>query len=90
MTPLEAMACGVPTAVSRGGSLPEVVGDASVLVDTHDPGSWSDAMSRLAADETLRARLIDRGRTRAATFTWEQTARRTAEVYQTVLGGQLQ
>ena len=88
MTPLEAMTCGVPSAVSRGGSLPEVVGDASILVETCDPDRWGDAMTGLADDETLRSRLIVRGRTRAATFTWERTAGSTTEVYRWVLGAQ--
>lgn len=85
MTPLEAMACGVPSAVSRGGSLPEVVGDASILVDTLDPDSWNDAMCSLVGDESLRSSLVDKGWERAAAFTWERAARQTETVYRSVL-----
>lgn len=86
LTPLEAMACGVPSIVSRQGSLPEVVGDASILADAHDPDSWDQAIGRVVDDETVRAGLIARGRHHAARFTWERTAQRTAEVYRSVLG----
>ncbi|MDQ6796972.1 MAG: glycosyltransferase, partial [Actinomycetota bacterium] len=83
MTPLEAMACGVPTAVSEG-SLPEVVGDSAILVG-NDPQAWAVAIDRLVGDEEVRSRLIEQGRIRAAGFTWDRTAEATAAVYRSVL-----
>ncbi|MDQ6782814.1 MAG: glycosyltransferase family 4 protein [Actinomycetota bacterium] len=83
MTPLEAMACGVPTAVSDA-SLPEVVGDSAILVG-NDPQSWAVAIDGLIGDEQLRSRLIERGRRRAADFTWDRTAEATTTVYRSVL-----
>src|SRR6185503_12184334 len=54
---LEALACGVPTIVTRTSSLPEVVGDAALLVDPHDPGELVEAMHRLLTDPALAADL---------------------------------
>jgi glycosyltransferase involved in cell wall biosynthesis len=85
MTPLEGMAAGVPTAVSREGSLPEVVGDASLLTGCDDVEGWRSVIERLVDDEALRADLVRRGRQRVAQFTWERTAERTMEVHRSVL-----
>ena len=78
LPPIEAMACGCPVAASRAGSLPEVVGDAAVLFDPHDPaaiaGGILEALAR--ADE-----LSALGPGRAATFTWDATARAHDRVY---------
>lgn len=86
LTPLEAMAVGVPAVVSRQGSLPEVVGYDALLADAHDPDSWADAIAGVTADGELRRGLIERGRRRAAGFTWDRTAAGTAAVYRSVLG----
>jgi glycosyltransferase involved in cell wall biosynthesis len=85
LTPLEAMACGVPTAVSNAGALPEVCGDAAILVDPHDPDAWAEAISRLLEDDDLRATLIDRGCTRAAGFRWHRVASETIAVHRAAL-----
>lgn len=74
---LEAMSCGAPVVTSDLSSLPEVAGDAAVLVDPRDPAALRDALARLLADPGERARLSAAGRARAATFTWERTARET-------------
>ncbi len=82
LPPLEAMACGVPTASARSSSIPEVVGNAGLLVDDfRDPEAWADAITRLLTDERLRDTLIKKGRVRAAEFTWQRTAQETLRVY---------
>ncbi|HOC73080.1 MAG TPA: glycosyltransferase family 1 protein, partial [Candidatus Hydrogenedentes bacterium] len=78
---LEAMACGAPVVTSRTSSLPEVTGDAALLVDPLDTEALSDAMRRLATDEALRGRLSAEGVKRAAHFTWEHTATLTAKAF---------
>jgi len=80
---LEAMACGVPVACSRTSSLPEVAGDAAVYFEPSDVGAIVEALARLE-DAGLRTDLGERGRRRAASFTWDETARRTLEVYREV------
>jgi len=84
LPPLEAMACGTPTIVSNVSSLPEVVGDAALLVD---PSNWEEiavAMHRLLSDEQLHQGLREKGLQRARYFSWESVARRTMEVYKLV------
>lgn len=78
---LEAMACGTPVIASNQAAVPEVAGDAAVLVDPYRVGELAGAIERVLADPALRARLRAGGLARAATFSWEETARRTAEVY---------
>lgn len=85
--PLEAMASGTPVITSNVSSLPEVVGDAAVLVDPLDSGAIADAMARVLTDTTLRRELIARGYARAKTFSWSEAAARTRAVYDTVLNG---
>jgi glycosyltransferase involved in cell wall biosynthesis len=84
LPPLEAMACGTPTIVSNVSSLPEVVGDAALLVD---PSNWEEiavAIHRLLNDDQLHAEMREKGIQRARYFSWESAARRTMEVYQLV------
>lgn len=83
---LEAMACGTPVVAAHAGSLPEVVGDAGLLVDPHDAGAWGEAVRRLQLDLPLRRQLTERGLERAARYGWEECARRTLAVYARVLG----
>jgi glycosyltransferase involved in cell wall biosynthesis len=78
---VEAMACGLPVIASRAASMPEVLGDAGVLLDPHDTAAWTDAIARVVADQDVHATLRARGLARAASFTWERTARLTLEVY---------
>jgi glycosyltransferase involved in cell wall biosynthesis len=81
---LEAMACGAPVLASRAASIPEVVGDAGLLLDPHDRAEWTTAIVRLAGDEALRGTLRANGLARAAAFTWDRTARQTLDVYRSV------
>jgi glycosyltransferase involved in cell wall biosynthesis len=71
---LEAMTLGVPVVASRRGSLPEIVGDAGLLVDPDDRNAFASAMRRLLDDRALRRELADRGVARARAFSWEASA----------------
>jgi glycosyltransferase involved in cell wall biosynthesis len=85
LPPLEAMAAGTPVITSKVSSLPEVVGDAALLVDPMDAGAIADAMARLLDDEALRRDLVRRGHDRARVFSWSRSAARIREVYGEVL-----
>ncbi|MEA3276552.1 MAG: glycosyltransferase family 1 protein [Pseudomonadota bacterium] len=85
LPPLEAMASGVPVLASNRASIPEVVGDAALLVEPEDVDAMTQALERLLTDDALRHRLRARGLERAARFTWAQTADRTVNVYRKVL-----
>lgn len=78
---LEAMRCGTPVIASNVSSLPEVAGDAALLVDPTDVGALSDAIERLTLDSELRADLARRGLEWSGRFSWARTARETANVY---------
>jgi glycosyltransferase involved in cell wall biosynthesis len=83
---LEAMAVGTPVIASRAASMPEVLGDAGILLDPLDAEAWAAAIVKVANDEHARDRMRHAGRARAAGFTWERTAQRTLGVYRQVLG----
>jgi glycosyltransferase involved in cell wall biosynthesis len=83
LPPLEAMACGTPVITSTRSSLPEVVGEAALLVDPEDRAGLADAMARIVTDDRLREDLRERGLKQAQRFSWEQTARLTLGVYET-------
>jgi len=78
---LEAMACGAPVITSQVSSLPEVAGDAAILVDPSDPRALVTALQRVLADDQLRRSLSEKGIQRARLFTWEKTAQKTLGVY---------
>jgi glycosyltransferase involved in cell wall biosynthesis len=82
---LEAMACGTPAVTSTVSSLPEVAGDAALMVDPHDVEAIAGAIERLYNDSGLRQTLIERGFARARTFTWERSAQHLREVYSQLL-----
>jgi len=85
---LEAMACGTPVITSAVSSLPEIVGNAGVLLPPADEEALSSAMFRLMSDPVERKRLASLGLARAAQFTWQNTALETSKIYQMVAGGQ--
>jgi glycosyltransferase involved in cell wall biosynthesis len=82
---LEAMACGIPVITTDVSSLPEIVGEAGILVPVNDLEALHGAMIRVLGDEDLRGEMINKGLQRAANFTWEQTAKLTFQVYQQVM-----
>ena len=78
---LEAMACGCPVVAAKVGALPEVCGEAAVLLDPDDPTAWRQTLLALQREPERRAVLIRAGLKRAREFTWERTARGLATVY---------
>jgi glycosyltransferase involved in cell wall biosynthesis len=77
---LEAMACGTPVVVGKTAAMPEVVGNAGLLVDPEDTDAISDAILRLLTQDPLRKELIARGLARASAFSWDRTARQVLAV----------
>jgi len=85
LPPLEAMACGTPVIVSKRASLPEVVGDAGLLVEPLDDRAIAQHMQRLVEDDALHVRLAMAGRQRAQQFTWQKFALDMMAVYRKAL-----
>jgi glycosyltransferase involved in cell wall biosynthesis len=83
LPPLEAMACGTPVMASTAASLPEVVGNAGLLVDPHNLEEIAAALRRVIMDADLRRELRQAGMQRARQFSWEKTAQQVWEVLQT-------
>lgn len=83
---VEGMACGAPCLVSDVDALPEVAGGAALLLPPRDVNAWAAALVRVLGEPALRADLADRGRARAATFTWERTARLTLAAIRAAAG----
>ena len=80
----EAQAAGTPVVAAAVGGLTTVVADgvSGLLLDTHDPAAWADALRRVLLDDALRARLAGGARDRSAMFSWEETAERTLDIYE--------
>jgi glycosyltransferase involved in cell wall biosynthesis len=83
---LEAMACSTPTVVSSGGSLPEIVGVASLIVDPSRPEDLAEALSHVLRDPEMKRDLIAKGKINVQRFSWRATARKTLDIYEKVLG----
>ncbi|MGB7622987.1 MAG: glycosyltransferase family 1 protein [Terriglobia bacterium] len=83
---VEAMACGAPTITSNRSSLPEVAGDAALLVDPENEAEIQGALKRLLEDEPLRKELSKRAIEQSRKFSWEQSARETLKVYKKIAG----
>jgi glycosyltransferase involved in cell wall biosynthesis len=85
LTPLEAMACGVPVITSHRSSLPEVVGDAALyLEEPRDPQEIADKVEVLLRDTGLQRKLVERGKEQVKLFTWEKAAQQVLEIYREV------
>jgi glycosyltransferase involved in cell wall biosynthesis len=78
---LESMACGTPVVAADNSSLPEVVGEAGLMVDASDTDALANALGRLLRDQKLRASLVVAGRKQAQRFTWEEAGRQLLELY---------
>ena len=87
LTALEAMACGTPVVAADAGSLPEVVGDAGLLVPPRDVAALADALESVLADPRD---LGERGRVQSEQYTWERSAEHHAAVYQQAAGNLVQ
>jgi len=84
LPPLEAMACGTPVITGDRSSLPEVVGEAGVMVDPYDPDAFAKAMAKVLSSESLRAEMRTRGLSQASKFSWDKMASETLEIYREV------
>ena len=85
---LEAFSCGIPVITSNTTSLPEVAGDAALLVNPEDPKDIAEALKKAMEKPTLRKQLVERGLKRVKLFTWKKTAQETLTVYESILNGQ--
>lgn len=83
--PLEAMACGTPVITSNTSSLPEVVGEAGIMVDPHNMEALSDAMGQVTQDEVLQREMREKGLRQSQKFSWSQTAETVLRVYEEVV-----
>ncbi|MDI6815417.1 MAG: glycosyltransferase family 1 protein, partial [Dehalococcoidales bacterium] len=84
LPPLEAMACGCPVITSNTSSLPEVVGEAGIMVNPYDTNSLFQAMRRVLTDDKLRDDMVRKGLEQAKRFSWEKAAREMQAVYNKV------
>jgi glycosyltransferase involved in cell wall biosynthesis len=85
LPPLEAMACGTPVLTSNVSSLPEVVGDAALLVDPLNVNDICQKLEALISDDNLRQKLIERGMARASLFSWDNAAIKLMEIYKQII-----
>ncbi len=86
LPPLEAMACGTPVVTSNVSSLPEVTGQAALLIDPKNESELAEALLRITGDPSLRARLREQGIEQAAKFTWRAAAEKTLQLYREASG----
>lgn len=84
MPPLEAMACGAPVVASNASCLPEILGDAALLVDPLDVHAIADSIYNILTNNELRHKLMSKGIARAKQFTWKNTARQTLVIYDNI------
>ena len=80
------MAVGTPVIASNTSAIPEIAGDAAILVDPVDSQALATAMTRIATDTAARERLIEAGKERLNFFSWERSAARLLEVFESVAG----
>jgi glycosyltransferase involved in cell wall biosynthesis len=83
---LEAMACGTPVITTNVASLPEVAGDAALLVSPDDEAQLVEAMRRTLGDKSLRQEMVAKGLAQSTQFTWARTAHQTLKTYERALG----
>jgi alpha-1,3-rhamnosyl/mannosyltransferase len=86
LPPLEAMACGTPVVTSDVSSMPEITGDAALLIDPNDEGALANALIEVVNNDRLRAALREKGIAQAKKFTWGDAAEKTLRLYQEAYG----
>jgi len=79
--PLEAMSCGVPIIASNNSSLPEICGNAAILIDPHKPEEICEAMKQILSDKALREKLVQKGMEKSKEFNWKKTAEKTLKMF---------
>jgi glycosyltransferase involved in cell wall biosynthesis len=84
LVPLEAMGAGIPVVASRAGALPEVLGDAALLVDPDDPGGLAAAVEQAITDEALRDELVRKGRGQVTRHSWQRSADQYLDLYRSL------
>jgi len=85
LPPLEAMACGTPVVTSNTSSLPEVVGDAGIMIDPYDVDELANVMNEVLTNNDLKKSMSEKGLRRAQIFNWKDTAKKTLKVYEEVI-----
>lgn len=85
LTPLEAMACGIPVICSNASSLPEVCGDAAIMLDPNDSVAWSKNIAELLSDKNVLQKMSTKSLTQSKKFSWAKTAEETLSVYKSIL-----
>ena len=85
LPPLEAMAAGIPVISSDTSSMPEVIGDAGILISPYDREAWAKAILEVDSDENLRKKMISKNLLQVEKFSWDKTAQKTIEIYSKVL-----
>ena len=85
LPPLEAMACGTPVITSNTTSLPEVVGDAGIMIDPQDFELMANKMYDVLTDNKLKDNMINNGLERSKLFNWDDSAKKTLEIYNTMM-----
>jgi glycosyltransferase involved in cell wall biosynthesis len=81
---IEAMACGTPVITSNVSCLPEIAGDAAILVNPYDPKEIADALLLVLSNENQRKELIEKGRTNALRFSWDKTAQQLLQIFEEI------
>jgi len=84
---LEAMACGTPVITSNTSSLPEIVGEAAIMINPTDVGALADAIDKVLGNESLRQEMRNKGLARTKLFSWEETTKATVRLYKEVAAG---
>ena len=82
---MEAMSCGTPVITGNTSSMPEIANEAAVIVDPFDPGEIAHAMINILTDATLRDRLIESGKKRAKRFSWQDSANRFCQIFESIV-----
>lgn len=77
---LEAMQCGCPVIASNTSSIPEVTGDAAIMIDPHSPEEIAEAMEKITKDSDLRSTIIEKGHAQSKKFSWEKAAKELVEI----------